>query len=152
LAPGLAEAAVDWSSITVTKIFGDHVEHRQVSRMLWEQNFAISMAAWQVVVWQSGAAEALISIGAREQVTRGGDVCHWCGGSDSCLPYRFEAVLNDLLEYPCSSIARERWIVCVGELLDLLRSISQGAVQCHYMKALQWKIEEIDQVFRRSDD
>ena len=58
LAPGLAEAAVDWSSITVTKIFDDHVEHRQVSRMLWEQNFAISMAAWQVVVWQSGAAEA----------------------------------------------------------------------------------------------
>ena len=49
LAPGLAEAAVDWSSITVTKIFDDHVEHRQVSRMLWEQNFAISMAAWQVV-------------------------------------------------------------------------------------------------------
>ena len=58
LAPGLAEAAVDWSSITVTKIFDDHVEHRQLSRRLWEQNFAISMAAWQVVVWQAHAAAA----------------------------------------------------------------------------------------------
>ena len=72
LAPGLAEAAVDWSSITVTKIFDDHVEHRQVSRRLWEQNFAISMAARQVVVWQSGAAEATHINVAPDQVMRGG--------------------------------------------------------------------------------